>query len=90
MVFDLRHPLQALLDQVVTVSVWHSKKLLSDEMIGQFRIDLATVYRCTDRTLGYKWVQLADPSDLCSPPKGFLNLNISIVTKGELAVGAPT
>uniref|UniRef100_UPI0035900243 otoferlin-like isoform X2 n=1 Tax=Myxine glutinosa TaxID=7769 RepID=UPI0035900243 len=83
-VFDFHVSPNVLFDQLIKLSVVHSKNIIrSKTMIGSFKMDVGFVYSQPDHRFYHKWAILTDPSDINSPIKGYLKCDISILGKGD-------
>jgi len=80
-VFEFKLPKEQLLDQIVLFQVVTGRSLVSQgTLIGQFKLDLWTVYEQNDHSFFSKWAVLlgAEPNDI----KGHLRVDISVLGKG--------
>ena len=60
----------------------NSKNLLrAGTLVGQFKIDIGTVYAATEHQFYHKWAVLNDGTS--SGIKGYLKLDISVIAKGD-------
>nr|XP_034839510.1 otoferlin-like [Maniola hyperantus] len=83
-VFDFHMPPIMLLDKIITLSVLQSRNILrADKLLGNFKLDVATVWNQPDRQFYHKWALLTDPDDVTGGPKGYLKCDISIIGKGD-------
>ncbi|XP_072931489.1 otoferlin [Epargyreus clarus] len=83
-VFDFHIAPVMLFDKIITLSVLHSRNILrSNKLLGNFKLDVATVWNQPDRMFYHKWALLTDPDDVASGPKGYLKCDISVTGKGD-------
>ncbi|CAK1554752.1 unnamed protein product [Leptosia nina] len=83
-VFDFHMPPIMLFDKIITLSVLHSRNFLrANKLLGNFKLDVATVWNQTDRQFYHKWALLTDPDDVTAGPKGYLKCDISVIGKGD-------
>ncbi|XP_045490218.1 otoferlin-like [Pieris rapae] len=83
-VFDCHMPPIMLFDKIITLSVLHSRNFLrANKLLGNFKLDVATVWNQTDRQFYHKWALLTDPDDVTAGPKGYLKCDISVIGKGD-------
>ncbi|GLG95875.1 Uncharacterized protein, isoform G [Gryllus bimaculatus] len=65
-------------------SVLQSRNLLrANKLLGSFKLDVATVWAQTDHQFYHKWALLTDPEDPLAGPKGYLQVDLSVVGKGD-------
>ncbi|KAI8121686.1 Otoferlin [Lucilia cuprina] len=83
-VFDFHMPPVMLFDKIITLSVLQSRNVFSrNKLIGNFKLDVATVWHQKDHQFYHKWALLTDPEDFYSGPKGYLKCDIGIIGKGD-------
>ncbi|XP_038216884.1 otoferlin-like [Zerene cesonia] len=83
-VFDFHMPPIMLFDKIITLSVLHSRNFLrANKLLGNFKLDVATVWNQPDRQFYHKWALLTDPDDITAGPKGYLKCDISVIGKGD-------
>ncbi|XP_058978172.1 otoferlin-like [Musca domestica] len=83
-VFDFHMPPVMLFDKIITLSVLQSRSVLRpNKLIGNFKLDVATVWTQKDHQFYHKWALLTDPDDFYSGPKGYLKCDIGIIGKGD-------
>ncbi|TMW49673.1 hypothetical protein DOY81_005242 [Sarcophaga bullata] len=64
--------------------VLQSRNVFSrNKLIGNFKLDVATVWNQKDHQFYHKWALLTDPDDFYSGPKGYLKCDIGIIGKGD-------
>ncbi|XP_014369899.2 otoferlin-like [Papilio machaon] len=90
-VFDFHMPPVMLFDKIITLSVLHSRSILrANKLLGNFKLDVATVWNQPDRQFYHKWALLTDPDDVAAGPKGYLKCDISVIGKGDTIKIPPT
>ncbi|XP_059174098.1 otoferlin-like isoform X2 [Physella acuta] len=83
-VFDFHMPPLMLFDKIISLSVQHFRKFLrSGNVVGSFKLDVATVYRQLDHQFYHKWAMLMDPEDINGGVKGYLKCDIAVIGKGD-------
>ncbi|KAK9882459.1 hypothetical protein WA026_021493 [Henosepilachna vigintioctopunctata] len=88
-VFDFHMPPIMLFDKIIVLSVWHNRIFLRGrKLIGNFKLDVATVWSQADHQFYHKWALLTDPDDITAGPKGYLKCDISVIGKGD-AINVP-
>ncbi|XP_045464673.1 otoferlin-like isoform X3 [Harmonia axyridis] len=83
-VFDFHMPPIMLFDKIIVLSVLRHKMFpRSDKLIGNFKLDVGTVWSQPDHQFFHKWALLTDPDDITGGPKGYLKCDISVIGKGD-------
>ncbi|XP_047040376.1 otoferlin-like [Helicoverpa zea] len=83
-VFDFHMPPIMLFDKIITLSVLQSRNILrANKLLGNFKLDVATVWSQPDRQFFHKWALLTDPDDVAAGAKGYLKCDISVIGKGD-------
>ncbi|CAH0716714.1 unnamed protein product, partial [Brenthis ino] len=83
-VFDFHMPPIMLFDKIITLSVLQSRHILrANKLLGNFKLDVATVWNQPDRQFYHKWALLTDPDDVTAGAKGYLKCDISVIGKGD-------
>ncbi|KAJ2954509.1 hypothetical protein O0L34_g2790 [Tuta absoluta] len=83
-VFDFHMPPIMLFDKIITLSVLQSRNILrANKLLGNFKLDVATVWSQPERQFYHKWALLTDPDDVASGAKGYLKCDISVIGKGD-------
>ncbi|CAG9763070.1 unnamed protein product [Ceutorhynchus assimilis] len=83
-VFDFHMPPIMLFDKIIHLSVLQSRNFLrGNKMLGNFKLDVATVWAQPDHQFYHKWALLTDPDDIAGGPKGYLKCDISVIGKGD-------
>ncbi|KAL3320563.1 hypothetical protein Ciccas_000767 [Cichlidogyrus casuarinus] len=86
--FEFSMPKSMMLDQVLRLRcVSFANPLISrifgGDLIGEFRMDLKTIYSTPEHGYQGKWAVLVDPKDALSGIRGYVKLDIAIHVKGE-------
>uniref|UniRef100_A0AAR2K1P0 C2 domain-containing protein n=1 Tax=Pygocentrus nattereri TaxID=42514 RepID=A0AAR2K1P0_PYGNA len=69
---------------VFVLQVIHSKNLLrSGTLVGNFKLDVGTVYSQSEHQFYHKWAMLSDPDDITAGCKGYVKCDIAVVGKGD-------
>ncbi|KER29905.1 hypothetical protein T265_13290, partial [Opisthorchis viverrini] len=74
-----------LLDQTITFSVYNSRHMRKDALIGSFKFDLAIAYEEAMHSMINKWLLLCNPDDPLAGAKGYLKISIIILGPGDEA-----
>ncbi|KAJ0183679.1 hypothetical protein K1T71_000102 [Dendrolimus kikuchii] len=83
-VFDFHMPPVMLFDKIITLSVLQSRNILrANKLLGNFKLDVATVWNQPERQFYHKWALLTDPDDVAAGAKGYLKCDISVIGKGD-------
>uniref|UniRef100_UPI0037E85376 otoferlin n=1 Tax=Semicossyphus pulcher TaxID=241346 RepID=UPI0037E85376 len=83
-VFDFHVPPDVMFDKIIKLSVIHSKNLLrSGTLVGNFKMDVGTVYSQPEHQFYHKWAILSDPDDITAGCKGYIKCDIAVVGKGD-------
>ncbi|XP_017538292.1 otoferlin isoform X4 [Pygocentrus nattereri] len=83
-VFDFHVPPDVMFDKILKLSVIHSKNLLrSGTLVGNFKLDVGTVYSQSEHQFYHKWAMLSDPDDITAGCKGYVKCDIAVVGKGD-------
>ncbi|XP_077442849.1 otoferlin isoform X12 [Stigmatopora argus] len=83
-VFDFHVPPDVMFDKIIKLSVIHSKNLLrSGTLVGNFKMDVGTVYHQPEHQFYHKWAILSDPIDITAGCKGYLKCDVAVVGKGD-------
>ena len=84
-VFDYNLSRDEIFDKMMHFMVFTSKNLLrTGNLVGQFKMDIGTIYEQPDHQFTKKWAVLTDPNDLNTGPKGYLKVDISVAGKGDV------
>ncbi|CAG03622.1 unnamed protein product, partial [Tetraodon nigroviridis] len=83
-VFDFHIPPDVMFDKIIKLSVIHSKNLLrSGTLVGNFKMDVGTIYSQPEHQFYHKWAILSDPDDITTGCKGYIKCDIAVVGKGD-------
>ncbi|CAD5119914.1 DgyrCDS8495 [Dimorphilus gyrociliatus] len=74
-----------LFDEILDFQVFHSKKLRSDSLIGNFKCDIGMIYEAQDHSLINKWLLLSNPEDLNSGASGYIKICATVLGPGDTA-----
>ncbi|XP_072112884.1 dysferlin isoform X1 [Mobula birostris] len=74
-----------LFDEPIFIMVYNSYTLRSDSVIGEFKMDIGTVYSEPKHAFLRKWLLLSDPDDLAAGAKGYLKVNLIVLATGDEA-----
>ncbi|XP_067936812.1 otoferlin-like [Watersipora subatra] len=91
-VFDYNLPIQALLEKIITFTVYNTTRLTKGKMLGQFKIELSSIYASPGHQIHHKWAPLAagpEEQQLPDEVRGFLQCNISITGKDAARPSPP-
>lgn len=83
--FNFHEAPATLLDQAITFSVYNSRHLRKDALIGSFKFDLAKPYEEKQHSMLNKWLLLSNPDDPMAGAKGYLKISIVILGPGDEA-----
>lgn len=81
-VFD--SPLE-LFDEPIFITVVDSRSLRTDALLGEFRMDVGTVYREPRHAYLRKWLLLSDPDDFSAGARGYLKASLCVLGPGDEA-----
>ncbi|NXM79076.1 DYSF protein, partial [Serilophus lunatus] len=74
-----------LFDTPVFIRVVDSRSFRTDSVIGEFRMDVETVYSEPRHSFLRKWLLLSDPEDLSAGAKGYLKVSVCVLGPGDEA-----
>ncbi|XP_035375572.1 dysferlin isoform X3 [Electrophorus electricus] len=72
-----------LFDEPIFITVFDSKSLRTDSVIGEFKMDVGTVYGEHRHAILRKWLLLADPDDLSAGARGYLKVSLNVLAAGD-------
>ncbi|XP_058250624.1 dysferlin isoform X7 [Hemibagrus wyckioides] len=72
-----------LFDEPIFITVFDSKSLRTDSVIGEFKLDVGMVYNEHRHAILRKWLLLADPDDLCAGARGYLKVSLVVLAAGD-------
>ncbi len=67
----------------ITFRVYDRKRVLEDEIIGQYELDLSSIYFMFQHEIYMGWLCLYDPLDKREGVQGFLKVNVQVVGPGD-------
>ncbi|XP_075247387.1 otoferlin-like isoform X2 [Convolutriloba macropyga] len=83
-VFDFVMPPVEMLNSIIKLTVLNKGGLFSkDENIGEFKIDVGTVYNQTGHCFFNRWAILFDPDDVANGTSGALKVTLGAIGKGD-------
>uniref|UniRef100_UPI00398EDE1E dysferlin-like n=1 Tax=Pristiophorus japonicus TaxID=55135 RepID=UPI00398EDE1E len=74
-----------LFDEPIFIMAYNAHSLRMDSVIGEFKLDIGTVYAEPRHAFLRKWLLLADPDDLAAGAKGYLKVNLVVLGTGDEA-----
>uniref|UniRef100_A0A8C5GXC8 Otoferlin n=1 Tax=Gouania willdenowi TaxID=441366 RepID=A0A8C5GXC8_GOUWI len=80
-VFDFHVPPDVMFDKIIKLSV--SDHRVSGTLVGNFKMDVGTVYSQPEHQFYHKWAILSDPDDITASCKGYIKCDIAVVSKGD-------
>ncbi|XP_032899091.1 dysferlin-like [Amblyraja radiata] len=83
--FNLYDTPADLFDEPIFIMVYNSHSLRTDSVIGEFKLDIGTVYSEPRHAFLRKWLLLSDPDDLAAGAKGYLKVNFIVLATGDEA-----
>ncbi|XP_067379390.1 dysferlin isoform X11 [Channa argus] len=72
-----------LFDKPIFITVCDSRSLRTDAVIGEFKLDVGTVYNEHRHCFLRKWLLLCDPDDLSAGVKGYLKVSLFVLAAGD-------
>ncbi|XP_039996404.1 LOW QUALITY PROTEIN: dysferlin [Xiphias gladius] len=72
-----------LFDEPIFITVCDSRSLRTDAVIGEFKLDVGTVYNEHRHCFLRKWLLLSDPDDLSAGVKGYLKVSLFVLAAGD-------
>uniref|UniRef100_A0A8C2K2P4 Dysferlin n=1 Tax=Cyprinus carpio TaxID=7962 RepID=A0A8C2K2P4_CYPCA len=72
-----------LFDEPIFITVFDSKSLRKDSVIGEFKLDVGMVYTEHRHAILRKWLLLADPDDLSAGARGYLKVSMFVLSAGD-------
>ncbi|KAL4231637.1 hypothetical protein ACF0H5_009217 [Mactra antiquata] len=72
-----------LFDELLEFTVFNSRKLRSDAMIGSFKMDIGMVWEQANHAFANKWLLLSDPEDSMAGAKGYLKFCAIVLGPGD-------
>ncbi|XP_072623005.1 dysferlin isoform X21 [Vulpes vulpes] len=74
-----------LFDEPIFITVVDSRSLRTDALIGEFRMDVGTIYREPRHAYLRKWLLLSDPDDFSVGARGYLKASLYVLGPGDEA-----
>ncbi|GAB1290996.1 Dysferlin [Apodemus speciosus] len=74
-----------LFDEPIFITVVDSRSLRTDALLGEFRMDVGTVYREPRHAYLRKWLLLSDPDDFSAGARGYLKASLCVLGPGDEA-----
>ncbi|XP_063963838.1 myoferlin-like isoform X13 [Lytechinus pictus] len=74
-----------LFDEVVNFQVFNSRQLRSDALIGDFKLDVGSIYEEEDHNIANKWLLLSNADDANAGAKGYLLVSMGVLGSGDEA-----
>ncbi|MEQ2193180.1 hypothetical protein XENOCAPTIV_025495, partial [Xenoophorus captivus] len=72
-----------LFDEPIFITVCDSRSLRTDAVIGEFKLDVGTVYNEHRHCFLRKWLLLCDPDDLSAGVRGYLKVSVFVLAAGD-------
>ncbi|XP_053560319.1 dysferlin isoform X2 [Bombina bombina] len=72
-----------LFDEPVFITVFDSRSLRADSVIGEFRMDVGMIYGESKHAFLRKWLLLSDPEDYTAGAKGYLKVTMIVMGPGD-------
>ncbi|XP_008293916.1 dysferlin isoform X2 [Stegastes partitus] len=72
-----------LFDEPIFITVCDSRSLRTDAVIGEFKLDVGTVYSEHRHCFLRKWLLLCDPDDLSAGVRGYLKVSLLVLAAGD-------
>ncbi|XP_035769106.1 dysferlin [Neolamprologus brichardi] len=72
-----------LFDEPIFITVCDSRSLRTDAVIGEFKMDVGTIYNEHRHCFLRKWLLLCDPDDLSAGVKGYLKVSLFVLAAGD-------
>ncbi|XP_054846459.1 dysferlin isoform X2 [Eublepharis macularius] len=83
--FNIIESPMELFDEPIFITVVDSRSLRTDSVIGEFRMDVGTVYAEPKHAFLRKWLLLSDPEDFSAGAKGYLKVSLYVLGPGDEA-----
>ncbi|KFP17882.1 Dysferlin, partial [Egretta garzetta] len=74
-----------LFDAPIFITVVDSRSFRTDSVIGEFRMDVETIYSEPKHAFLRKWLLLSDPEDFSAGAKGYLKVSLFVLGPGDEA-----
>ncbi|XP_006880933.1 PREDICTED: dysferlin isoform X5 [Elephantulus edwardii] len=83
--FNLFESPAELFDEPIFITVVDSRSLRTDALIGEFRMDVGSIYREPRHAYLRKWLLLSDSSDFSAGARGYLKASLYVLGPGDEA-----
>lgn len=67
------------------MQVFNSRQLRSDALIGDFKLDIGSIYEEEDHNIANKWLLLSNADDANAGAKGYLLVSMGVLGSGDEA-----
>ncbi|XP_069061681.1 dysferlin isoform X3 [Pleurodeles waltl] len=74
-----------LFDEPIFITMFDSRSLRTDAVLGEFRMDVGTIYAEPRHAFLRKWLLLSDPEDFAAGAKGYLKVSMFVLGPGDEA-----
>ncbi|KAB0380062.1 hypothetical protein FD755_007846, partial [Muntiacus reevesi] len=74
-----------LFNEPIFITVVDSRSLRTDALIGEFRMDVGSIYREPRHAYLRKWLLLSDPDDFSAGARGYLKASLCVLGPGDEA-----
>uniref|UniRef100_A0A0X3NX87 C2 domain-containing protein n=1 Tax=Schistocephalus solidus TaxID=70667 RepID=A0A0X3NX87_SCHSO len=87
--FEYYMPRPAVMDEIIRIKVFSLRshvvaRILPGKFIGEFLIDVRTIYESKGHALSNKWAVLIDPKNPLQGPVGYVRLDLAFLGKDEI------
>ncbi|KAL7058719.1 hypothetical protein AAHC03_013308 [Spirometra sp. Aus1] len=87
--FEYYMPRPAVMDEIIRIKVFSLRsqviaRILPGKFIGEFLIDVRTIYESKGHALNNKWAVLIDPKNPLQGPVGYVRLDLAFLGKDEI------
>ncbi|KAM4710242.1 dysferlin [Discoglossus pictus] len=72
-----------LFDEPIFLTVFDSRSMRTDSVIGEFRMDVGMIYGEPKHAFLRKWLLLSDPEDFTAGAKGYLKVSLFVLGPGD-------
>ncbi|KAG8453260.1 hypothetical protein GDO86_000043 [Hymenochirus boettgeri] len=72
-----------LFDEPVFLTVFDSRSIRKDSVVGEFRMDVGMIYGESKHCFLRKWLLLSDPDDFSAGAKGYLKVSLFVLGPGD-------
>ncbi|KAI4540691.1 hypothetical protein MG293_009732 [Ovis ammon polii] len=74
-----------LFNEPIFITVVDSRSLRTDALIGEFRLDVGSIYQEPRHAYLRKWLLLSDPDDFSAGARGYLKASLCVLGPGDEA-----